>query len=478
MPNSGVRSVAARCACKPGDRRVRDLVAGTATRPRVELTTSYPSVCGLVVHAEAERGGLEVHGRPFSRFGRRRYGPNAVRETQTVAPDRSRAAGLPSAFPPFRSLSVGRFSLASPRIPLAQETRMTMPSDVGVIHLMIAPPFRARADLPVPAPEPPGPGVARRVRVPRPVHVQERPHPEAGDDPVRSSSSRWTGSGSKGHARRLVREDGSARFVRAMNDIPIASSGASMSTRTVDGRGTRPFRAVEELGVKAATAFPAGLYPQVPINDAKFYPLYAKCIELDIPICVCAGVPGPRVPFAPQYVGLIDEVCWYFPELKFVTRHGCEPWADLAVKLLLKWPNLYYSTSGSRPATTPEAVVDFAKRVAPTRSCTPATTRWACRWTASSMNARRSVPRQRVAEVPARKRRTGLQAVVTGAARKSRPAGAGIAPSTPRAPSRSRGRWPSRKPASRMGMSIICMIYDAFAHLPLFGLGDLGFMPL
>ena len=28
-------------------------------------------------------------------------------------------------------------------------------------------------------------------------------------------------------------------------------------------------------------------------------PIYAKCIELDIPICVCAGVPGPRVPFAP-----------------------------------------------------------------------------------------------------------------------------------------------------------------------------------
>ena len=101
-------------------------------------------------------------------------------------------------------------------------------------------------------------------------------------------------------------------------------------------------RAVEELGVKAASAFPCGLNPQVPINDKKFFPIYAKCIELDIPINVCAGVPGPRVPFAPQYVGLIDEVCWFFPELKFVTRHGCEPWADLAVKLLLKWPNLYY----------------------------------------------------------------------------------------------------------------------------------------
>jgi uncharacterized protein len=118
--------------------------------------------------------------------------------------------------------------------------------------------------------------------------------------------------------------------------------------------------AVEELGVKAASAFPCGLNPQVPINDKKFFPIYAKCVELDIPINVTAGVPGPRLPFAPQYVGLIDEVCWFFPELKFVTRHGCEPWADLAVKLLLKWPNLYYSTSAFAPKYYPKDVVNFA----------------------------------------------------------------------------------------------------------------------
>ena len=118
--------------------------------------------------------------------------------------------------------------------------------------------------------------------------------------------------------------------------------------------------AVVELGVKAATAFPAGMSPQVPINDKKFYPIYAKCVELDIPICVCAGVPGPRVPFECQNVAHIDEVCWFFPELKFVTRHGCEPWADLAVKLMLKWPNLYYSTSAFAPRYYPKAIVDFA----------------------------------------------------------------------------------------------------------------------
>ncbi len=114
----------------------------------------------------------------------------------------------------------------------------------------------------------------------------------------------------------------------------------------------------ERYGIKAATTFPAGV--QVPINDKRYYPIYAKCVELDIPIFVCAGVPGPRVPMAPQKVELIDEVCWFFPELRFVMRHGAEPWTDLAVKLMLKWPNLYYSTSAFAPRHYPRAIIDYA----------------------------------------------------------------------------------------------------------------------
>ena len=121
-------------------------------------------------------------------------------------------------------------------------------------------------------------------------------------------------------------------------------------------------RAVEKLGVKSATAFPAGCLPQVPINDKKFYPFYAACVDLDIPIFVCAGVPGPRIPMACQHVELIDEVCWYFPELKFVTRHGCEPWTDLMVKLMLKYPNLYYSTSAFAPKYYPQSIIDYANQ--------------------------------------------------------------------------------------------------------------------
>ena len=119
-------------------------------------------------------------------------------------------------------------------------------------------------------------------------------------------------------------------------------------------------RAHEELGLRAVTIFPAGVSPQIPINDKLWYPVYSKCVELDIPAFITVGVPGPRVKMQPQYVGYLDEVCYDFPELRIVMRHGGEPWADLAVKLMLKWPNLYYSTSGFAPKHLPREIIDFA----------------------------------------------------------------------------------------------------------------------
>ena len=116
----------------------------------------------------------------------------------------------------------------------------------------------------------------------------------------------------------------------------------------------------EEFGVCSFGAFNAGYNPQVGIADPLMYPIYAKCVELDTPIFSCAGVPGPRFPMWPQKVEWIDQVMYDFPELVFVTRHGCEPWEELAVKLMLKWPNLYYSTTAFAPKFYPQAIIDYA----------------------------------------------------------------------------------------------------------------------
>lgn len=123
----------------------------------------------------------------------------------------------------------------------------------------------------------------------------------------------------------------------------------------------RELRRLKAAGlIHAASFFPCGNNPQVPINDKRVYPIYATCVDLGLPIFVNVGVPGPRLPMAPQHVELVDEVCWFFPELKFVMRHGAEPWEDLAVKLMLKWPNLYYSTSAFAPKHYPKAIIDYA----------------------------------------------------------------------------------------------------------------------
>jgi hypothetical protein len=180
------------------------------------------------------------------------------------------------------------------------------------------------------------------------------------DDPVEATLAemdRW------GVAMGLVsitgRDDGAAETAVRRHPDRFVPSFECDPNRGMDGV-RKLIRLHETYGVRAVTAFPAGTFPQVPINDKKMYPLYAKCVELGIPIFCTAGVPGPRLRFAPQHVELIDEVMYDFPELVFVTRHGCEPWADLAVKLMLKWPGLHFSTSAFAPKYYPKAVIDYA----------------------------------------------------------------------------------------------------------------------
>jgi uncharacterized protein len=119
-------------------------------------------------------------------------------------------------------------------------------------------------------------------------------------------------------------------------------------------------QARDEHGIIAVTTFPAGCNPQVPVSDRRYYPIYQTCIDLDIPIISNAGIAGPRFPSACQDVMHFDQVCYDFPELRIVMRHGAEPWEALAAKLMLKWPGLYYMPSAFAPKYYPRAIIDYA----------------------------------------------------------------------------------------------------------------------
>jgi predicted TIM-barrel fold metal-dependent hydrolase len=157
-------------------------------------------------------------------------------------------------------------------------------------------------------------------------------------------------SSPKGRLAQRALTEHADRFVCALEIDPNDISGAVRKIR----------EAKDEHDIKAVTTFPAGCSPQVPIDDRRYYAVYQTCVDLDIPIVVNAGIAGPRVPSQCQEVILFEQVCFDFPELTVVMRHGAEPWQELAVKLMLKWPNLHYMPSAFAPKYYPKAIIDYA----------------------------------------------------------------------------------------------------------------------
>jgi predicted TIM-barrel fold metal-dependent hydrolase len=110
------------------------------------------------------------------------------------------------------------------------------------------------------------------------------------------------------------------------------------------------YRMIRMLGLQT------GLY----YNDPAYYPVYAKCVELGVPVGLNVGFPGPQVPSKYQDPMPIDDVAAFFPDLTIVLQHGGEPWVETCVKLMVKWPNIHYMTSAFAPKHIPGAIIDYA----------------------------------------------------------------------------------------------------------------------
>ena len=98
-----------------------------------------------------------------------------------------------------------------------------------------------------------------------------------------------------------------------------------------------------------------------PPSDAVYYPLYAKCCELDLPVCINTGIPGPPLPAEAQNPIHLDRVCIRFPELKLCMIHGADPWWDTAIRLMLKYRNLRLMTSAWSPKRLPESLLHYLR---------------------------------------------------------------------------------------------------------------------
>jgi predicted TIM-barrel fold metal-dependent hydrolase len=120
-------------------------------------------------------------------------------------------------------------------------------------------------------------------------------------------------------------------------------------------------RAVEELGFIGAHFYPHW-YELAP-DHAKWYPYYAKCCELDVPVQMQVGqsmIYDPTYPV--RSVGrpiTLDAVACDFPELKLVGIHVGIPWTDEMIAMAWKHPNVYIGCDAHSPKYWPESFVRY-----------------------------------------------------------------------------------------------------------------------
>ena len=97
----------------------------------------------------------------------------------------------------------------------------------------------------------------------------------------------------------------------------------------------------------------------LPPDHRDYYPLYAKCCDLDLPISINTGIPGPPKPGECQHPMHLDRVCYDFPRLRISMAHGADPWWDVAIRLMLKYEGLHLMTSAYLPRYFPDELIHF-----------------------------------------------------------------------------------------------------------------------
>ena len=138
----------------------------------------------------------------------------------------------------------------------------------------------------------------------------------------------------------------------------MAAFCAADPVRLIGFTGADPYRgmaavrdfehAVKDLGLRGLNIgqFWQELFP----DDRRYYPLYAKCVELGVPVILHASQNlSLEVSSEFSHPRYIERVATDFPELTIVATHGGWPWVNEMVAMLYRRPNVYLDTAAQRP---------------------------------------------------------------------------------------------------------------------------------
>ena len=155
------------------------------------------------------------------------------------------------------------------------------------------------------------------------------------------------------------------RLIMDMPEEVVAEAVQKGGGRFIGTAGDNPFRIddslrrietfVREHGFRYVYFHPMtfGIAP----NDRRCYPLYAKCVELGIPVGLQVGHSAEPLPSNVGHPMLVDDVAIDFPDLKINLSHTGWPWTGEYISMLWRHPNVYGDISAYFPKSLdPELV--------------------------------------------------------------------------------------------------------------------------
>lgn len=150
--------------------------------------------------------------------------------------------------------------------------------------------------------------------------------------------------------------------VDAVGEAVAASKGRIIGAASYD-----PFRITESLAEVERCVREYGFkyvwfHPQsfgLPPDDRRFYPLYAKCVELDIAVGFQVGHSAEVLPSDVGRPMLADTVAIEFPTLRINLSHTGWPWVDEWCSMLWRHPNVYGDISAYYPHSLDDRLVRF-----------------------------------------------------------------------------------------------------------------------
>ena len=133
-----------------------------------------------------------------------------------------------------------------------------------------------------------------------------------------------------------------------MRDFPGRFVGLARISGLNGMRGVRELeRRVREQKFQALGV--SALVDGIPASDRRYYPLYSKAVELDIPVRIYSSMNyATDRPYDLGHPRHLDQVAIDFPELTIIGGLGGWPWVNEMVALVRRHPKLHLDTSAHR----------------------------------------------------------------------------------------------------------------------------------